>query len=1280
MPGLFFDSGIDRDFERDLARMNTKLNKFSKNVTVQGGKMDSTFRTVTKSLSGMVSVLAIGAAGKEIISFSNDLETALIEVATISQAVTDDFEGYKEALIGLSTQSATSAKDLTSAYYDIVSAGYDGAQGLELLAAAEKASTAGFVEVGIAADGLTTVLNAWGKSAEEAGAVSDIFFKTVEKGKTTFPELGQNIAQVAPIAASLGVSFEEVSAAAATLTKSGTPTAQAFTQIRSSLISVNAVLGDGWAEAMTYQEALNEVRKRAGGSSNELKKMLGRMEAVNAVLGLTGRNATTAAEDLDAMNDSLGATTIAADKVTATTAQQIAILKNNILAAFSTLGGSFNEVFGTIATKLNEAFQSGDIQRFAKFVLKLAKAFAVYKVSLIALNQIQRLRRTILLTNIKAMRLSAATGKTVTAGNYAMALSFKSIAKAFAANPIGLIVTALSLAIPAIINVAKAMESSSKKMEKITEQINKQFAEESAGLDVLQTQLSDTNLTYDEKKKLIEQLNKEYGEYLPSLLTEKSSQEDINAAIAIANDNLKEQIKLRVFNQKITESGAKVYDLEQKLFRLSTSKTNLILGDIGRNRLLLVGKQLKEEKALYQNLLGEITTLNKKAATESIIPTQGDAPDTSGGTFVDPKVTAKAARKAIEIANQERINSLTKSYGTEESLQDDLNRALLENKVRYYQDLSKLSKDQLEKLRLEEQIYVTQGQADALSALSKEQAQLEKLIEEHQGYTQKRQAIQEEYQKQIALLQKRGYEEEAAQAGIALQGELDALDDSILSANSSFQKWFKSTLPSLAKEGVGALSKELDVLNTSLQSGGLDTEQVIIYTKQIELLQKKLSNLQDPINGVNANFKDTLEIINGVNELTTTLVNSFKDMGEPVKSILTGISQTGAGVIGLANGIKLLSTSLTTLEKASAILTVVSTALQVVSAIRGVFKKRQEEREQAYLNELALQHQSNLNIIEQNRLYQEGNDLFTDDKWGTALAGLEAYNDALVYQDGLIQDLTRDGFGGIAGRVLLAKYPELVDANGKLDKEILQLILDTEKLSDADRVRLENLLEVTETAETAFSQFGDYVSGIFGGMGDEITQAFQTMYETGDDAMTSLEGSFSDMIEAFTRDAIEFAFLQPYLNELNETTKALGEQYASGTLSAEDLQTNIVDTLGDFYNSLNKVQPEILQAYENADKLAAEAGFDSAFNGDGDGALSSAGKVAQAITEETGGMLVGRMGAIMLSNERIATHSQDMLDYAIQNLVTLNKIKENTDYLPTIADNTRKTYEKLESI
>ena len=91
-----------------------------------------------------------------------------------------------------------------------------------------------------------------------------------------------------------------------------------------------------------------------------------------------------------------------------------------------------------------------------------------------------------------------------------------------------------------------------------------------------------------------------------------------------------------------------------------------------------------------------------------------------------------------------------------------------------------------------------------------------------------------------------------------------------------------------------------------------------------------------------------------------------------------------------------------------------------------------------------------------------------------------------------------------------------------------------------------------------------------------------------------------------------------------------------------------------------------------------DMGFDGISGGDGGNKdLSTAGQIQQSITEETGTILAGHIGAMRLSNERIANDSESMLDLGVQNLVTLNQIKINTDYLPIIAENTKKTYQKL---
>jgi len=257
--------------------------------------------------------VSMGIAAGKVVSASRDMarefEMAMKEVETISDATQANFSGISDAIIKMSTEGPDGAKELAKAYYQVVSAGYDGADGLELLDKASRAAVAGLTDVKVSADALTTVMNAWGYSAKDAEHITDIFFQTVKRGKTTFGEMATSISQVAPLAAALGISFDEVSAAIATLTKQGTTTSMAITQIRQAMIALNDNLGDGWGETMTFQEALQKLRDMSGGSNQKLKEMVGRIEGVNAILATTGDKAKMAAEDLRAMGDVAGATT-----------------------------------------------------------------------------------------------------------------------------------------------------------------------------------------------------------------------------------------------------------------------------------------------------------------------------------------------------------------------------------------------------------------------------------------------------------------------------------------------------------------------------------------------------------------------------------------------------------------------------------------------------------------------------------------------------------------------------------------------------------------------------------------------------------------------------------------------------------------------------------------------------------------------------------------------------------------------------------------------------------
>ena len=342
---LFWQSGIDNT---GLVKGKNEARGILRNLTKQVTGMD-VFAGV-----GISATIAFAKLKGELEQFSSEFEQAMKEVQTISGATQENFEGMSDEIIKMTTVVPEKALGMAKAFYQVASAGYDGAKGLGVLKAAAKGAVGGVTSTLIAVDGLTTVLNAWHLEADQSTKVSDIFFKTVQLGKTTFEELARNMATAAPIAASMSVPFEQIAAAVATLTKQGAPTSIAITQIRSSLLSLNDVLGDGWSKTMTYQEALQAVSDKAGGSQTKLREMMGRVEAMNAVLGITGENAKMAASDLEAIANSAGAAEQAFRTMVSSNINQIAILKNKVLASLKPIGDFLINFTGSIAGAIGD--------------------------------------------------------------------------------------------------------------------------------------------------------------------------------------------------------------------------------------------------------------------------------------------------------------------------------------------------------------------------------------------------------------------------------------------------------------------------------------------------------------------------------------------------------------------------------------------------------------------------------------------------------------------------------------------------------------------------------------------------------------------------------------------------------------------------------------------------------------------------------------------------------------------------------------------------------------
>lgn len=507
---------------------------------------------------GISAATAFASAAKSSYDFEKEFQKNMLEVATISTQVEGSMTDFMNQVMEITQKIPIKAPEAAKALYQIVSAGHDGADGMKVLEVSARSAIGGMTDTATSADAITTLINAYKLSVSDAERVSDQLFTTARLGKTTFGELGQSIAQVAPIAASYGVEMDQVLAAVATLTKSGTPTAQAMTQIRASIIGASKVLGDGAFNTRTFQEGLAEIAARAGGSESKLRELIPEVEAVNGVLGLTGIKAQDAAEHLKAMNDSAGATSAAFELMMNDVDKQMTLLSNNIQAALRPMGQAILKEVSEVAEAFNEAFANGDLERSLstlKTLLELtAIAWGTYKVSVAAAMVVENLRYQSSLAHMQGLTkmqalLSVLKGKT------------DALTASMLKNPYALMAAAVAALGYGLYKLWTYQTQAQKNQEKLNETIiefNVECLKEERSMNQLFDALGRANKGTVERKKIIDTINTQYGKYLPNLLTEESSLDDINAAYKAINTSLKEQIALKIRNtatDKIVTEG-----------------------------------------------------------------------------------------------------------------------------------------------------------------------------------------------------------------------------------------------------------------------------------------------------------------------------------------------------------------------------------------------------------------------------------------------------------------------------------------------------------------------------------------------------------------------------------------------------------------------------------------------------------------------------------------------------------------------------------------------------
>lgn len=155
----------------------------------------------------------------------------------------------------------------------------------------------------------------------------------------------------------------------------------------------------------------------------------------------------------------------------------------------------------------------------------------------------------------KANSLHTVSLKILAGGYKTAGAAAKAFGKALIANPVGLViaaVAALAQGISFLVSKSREATKELRELNKRTVDTTSSFVKAQAEIDKERKSLEELKDAAtkaaegsDERKRVIDKINELYGDYLPQLLTEKTSNEELETALKNVNTQLEQKIKLQ---------------------------------------------------------------------------------------------------------------------------------------------------------------------------------------------------------------------------------------------------------------------------------------------------------------------------------------------------------------------------------------------------------------------------------------------------------------------------------------------------------------------------------------------------------------------------------------------------------------------------------------------------------------------------------------------------------------------------------------------------------------
>lgn len=820
------------------------------------------------------------------------------------------------------------------------------------------------------------------------------------------------------------------------------------------------------------------------------------------------------------------------------------------------------------------------------------------------------------------------------------------------------------------------------------------------------------NSDWNKYTKLIEQADKELKNWSDSKKnnSSKMAQAEYDAATKLANAKAKEVLEQRqreIDGQKsIIELKEDGYQKEKELIDINHKQRLL---DIDKQSQELLQKQQESEKLLWEQSgkKGKFKASNSlNSANQSAINSMvsGESMQYAGQT----KNLLNEISKEYQSFDEKR-REIDKRYSEdtkfiyENFTGDELITRINEVNTKRKEAIQSIDRDEADSILRTSRLFVElfdDASGKSVDSIRMIADRAEELFDYLRTTSAENITPKFGFTKEQLLSIKNGKDEM-----YAIQQQITSLNDQANGMETGFSKVstaFKDIFSGLSQNKAGKAKVAEGEKNKA--SGidslvGLGNKQTEIGNKDqidgITKYQKGLQSLQESFQTVSGYASGAIGLLNAMSsEEGDGFASAAKSIGavmDIADNTLKGFQQ--GGIVG---GVFAFATS--TLTK----------VFEAEKAHQQALKKLQQEK-------TAQQKEYNDLLIEQNKLLSNAETIFGVDGYQKAIGyaqQLKEYSNKLysekitssvpssgifaaIYKnmgiqakqyDGIVASLAgaqvqtgtkKTGLFGWGGEKaiysnLLKTYPELIDANGKLNQSLAKSILNNNTLTESSKTALQSALDYSEKYDEALANMKNYLESVFGSLGSDMMEAITSNLGNTQNALDDFANSAAGTIETLMENIAYSMFFADKFKKLSDDVMAI--QKDTG-LTPEQMAAQQEALLAEFYKNIGSQVDAANSFLKDSQAAAAASGFDL-----WNTTRSASEKGFASMSQDSADELNGRFTAIQGHTYKITESIKILQQNSAQALVHLSNIDTNTGRLESMQSDMKSVKSGIETI